>query len=464
MSGRNGAHCVELIVKRYAGSRPSRWLAVWLLALWIVACQPNPSSQQAGTVPAATTMLDLISESARSYVKLALAVGEYDKDYVDAYYGPSEWREAVQKDKPSLESVRREANRQIEHLHRLDSSSEEELIRLRHQYLLKQLRSMVARVEFLSGKKLSFDEEAARTYDVTPPSYPESHFQGLLDELESLLPGEGPVSQRYLDFKKAFVVAPDKLEAVFGAAIEEARRRTRRHMELPENESFVVEYVTDKSWSGYNWYKGNSHSLIQVNTDFPIYIDRAIDLACHEGYPGHHVYHLLIEDALVRRRDWVEFTVYPLFSPQSLIAEGSANFGIDVAFPGQERVRFERDVLFPLAGLDPTRAETYYRVAELAAKLNYAGNEAARYYLDGEIDGEEAARWLQRYSLMSPERSRQRVRFIEQYRSYVINYNLGQDLVRSYIEARGGTADNSEVRWEEFKKLLSSPRLPSGLK
>ncbi len=447
-----------------SGSRSLRLLPVSVLAFWIVACQPNPSSQQPGTVPAATIMHDLISESAESYVKLALSVGEYDQDYVDAYYGPQEWREAVRRDKPSLESVHQQATRHIERLSVLDVSSEEGLTQLRHQYLLKQLQSMAARVDFLSGKKMTFDEEAALVYDVIPPSYPESHFQNLLDELESLLPGDNPVPQRYLDFKKAFVVPPEKLDSVFRAAIKEARRRTTQHIKLPENESFVVEYVTDKSWSGYNWYKGNGHSLIQVNTDFPIYIDRAIDLACHEGYPGHHVYHLLIEDALVRRRDWVEFTVYPLFSPQSLIAEGSANFGIDVAFPGEDRVRFERDVLFPLAGLDPAHAETYYRVAELAAKLNYAGNEAARRYLDGEIDREEASRWLQRYSLMSLERSRQRVRFIDQYRSYVINYNLGQDLVRSYIEARGGTEDEPEVRWEEFKKLLSSPRLPSGLK
>jgi hypothetical protein len=46
----------------------------------------------------------------------------------------------------------------------------------------------------------------------------------------------------------------------------------------------------------------------------------------------------------------------------------------------------------------------------------------------------------------------------------VINYNLGQDLVRQYIEKRGGTADRPEERWREFAKLISSPRLPSGLR
>jgi len=67
------------------------------------------------------------------------------------------------------------------------------------------------------------------------------------------------------------------------------------HVELPATERFTIEYVTGKSWSGYNWYQGDYKSLIQVNTDLPIYIDRAIDLACHEGYPGHHVYNVLLE-------------------------------------------------------------------------------------------------------------------------------------------------------------------------
>jgi hypothetical protein len=98
--------------------------------------------------------------------------------------------------------------------------------------------------------------------------------------------------------------------------------------------------VTGKSWGAYNWYQGSFRSRIQVNTDLPIFIDRALDLACHEGYPGHHVYNVLLEKNLVRDRGWIEFTVYPLFSPQSLIAEGSANLGIEVAFPdGKDLVR-----------------------------------------------------------------------------------------------------------------------------
>jgi hypothetical protein len=173
---------------------------------------------------------------------------------------------------------------------------------------------------------------------------------------------------------------------------------------------------------------------------------------------------VLLEQKLVRERGWIEFTVYPLFSPQSLIAEGTANAGIDIAFPGDQQTRFERDVLYPLAGLDPKTAERYAAVQAEIEKLSYAGNEAARRYLNGEIDRAAAAAWLETWALTPKDRAEQRTKFFDQYRSYVINYNLGQDLVRAYLERHGGTADRPDVTWSEFGKLLSSPRLPSGLK
>jgi hypothetical protein len=134
-----------------------------------------------------------------------------------------------------------------------------------------------------------------------------------------------------------------------------------------------------------------------------------------------------------------------------------------MVFPGEERVSFERDVLFPLAGMSRQRAGVYYDVLEQMKQLDYAGNEAGRRYLNGEIDAPQATEWLTRYALMLPDRAAQRVQFMDKYRSYIINYNLGEDLVRRYVEANGGTADQPDKRWEIFAGLLSSPRLPSDL-
>ena len=120
-------------------------------------------------------------------------------------------------------------------------------------------------------------------------------------------------------------------------------------------------------------------------------------------------------------------------------------------------------MLFPAAGIDPSKVARYEQVRELAEKLSYAGNEAARRYLNREINAKGAADWLVEYALMTRARAEQQVRFIAQYRSYVINYNLGKDMVRRFIEAKGGTADQPKKRWEQFERLLSSPRLPSDL-
>jgi hypothetical protein len=277
------------------------------------------------------------------------------------------------------------------------------------------------------------------------------------------IPGDGPLQQRYQKWRKAFIVPKEKLDAVFQLAIKECRARTLAHIKLPDNESFTIEYVTNKPWGGYNWYQGNYRSVIQVNTDLPSYIDRAVDLAAHEGYPGHHVYNALLEKTLLHDRGWVEFSVYPLYTPQSLIAEGTANLGREVVLTKPERLEFEKKLLFPAAGIDPSRAEEYYAVQDLIKELDYAANEAARRYVNGSFDTSAAATWLEKYALMEPDRAKQRVRFIDHYRSYVINYNLGEDMVRRYIEKHGGTPDQPAKRWKEFEQLLASPRLPSGL-
>ncbi|MEP7008900.1 MAG: hypothetical protein ABJC13_01110 [Acidobacteriota bacterium] len=425
-----------------------------LLPVALLAACTSPAPTHSGA--------SAMDDTARAYVRLVLAVGVHDGNYVDAYYGPPKVRTEVEAEKLPLIEIRTRAERLRAGLAGISSAQDDPLIDLRHAYLEHQLGSLIAHVEQLEGKKRTFDEESLALYDAVAPKQTEKDFDPVLAELERTVPGTGPLGDRIQAFRDRFTIPADKLDAVFQAAIHECRARTLAHLPLPPNESFEVEYVKGKPWSAYNWYKGDLHSLIQVNTELPILIDRAIDLACHEGYPGHHVYNALLEQTLVRDRGWAEFTVYPLFSPQSLIAEGTANYGIEVAFPGTERTAFERDVLYPIAGLDPKETEHYTEILHLVGKLDYAGNTAARRYLDGETDAPQTVKWLERYALSSNARSKQRVSFFDTYRSYVINYNLGRDLVRTYVEGKSG--GDPEKRWQVFGELISSPRLPSGLR
>ena len=310
---------------------------------------------------------------------------------------------------------------------------------------------------------MRFDEESKALYDAVAPVHADEEFLRVLAQLEQRLPGDGPLQARYEAFRSRFVVPPARLDATFRAAIDGCRARTMKHVRLPQGESFSVEYVKGKSWAAYNWYKGDYRSVIQVNTDLPIHADTVIVLACHEGYPGHHVNNVLLEKNFVRDRSWHELTVYPLFSPQSLIAEGTADFGVRVAFPGPERLEFARNVIFPSAGLDPSTASGYYEVLDLMRTLGYAKVEAARRYLDGHRDAAATASWLRTYGLQSSERAEQQIRFFDQYRSYIINYTAGEDLVERRVESRGGTSWTPSAAGELFEGLIAAPVLPSSL-
>ena len=421
-----------------------------ILVLIITSCKSNPPS------------IEIIAED---YVKLVLEIGQYDNAFVDAYFGPEEWKPTEPKSETlPLDNFVQRANTLISQCDALLVSDNPNLEIARINMLKKQLIAVRTKTEMIGGKTFPFDEEAKLLYDAVPPHFSVIHFNKLLVGLDSLLAGEGDLPKRYNNFMAEFIIPKEKLDTVFRVAIDISRRITKNYFELPENENFVLEYVTDKVWSGYNYYQGNAQSLIQINTDFPIYISRAIDLASHEGYPGHHVYMTLIEENLVNNKGWMEFSVYPLFSPLSLIAEGSANYGIDVAFPGAKRINFEKEKLFPLAEIDVNKADKFYEVQDLMSKLNYARNETARAYLNGDLSRENAIKQIEKYSLFTTEKAEQSVRFIEANRGYVINYNLGKDLVAKHVELLGGSYSNPEKRWEVFKELLSNPYSASTLK
>lgn len=443
-------------------------------ALALAACGSEPEPQPWGEAETALTVVEWIDaeyaagrepayanpldDAAAKFVRLALAMGKIDPNYVDAYHGPETWSEAAKTWEPTADDLLARARALRTEIEQVTPRSEADGVRI--EQLLKQLRAMQRRLRFLQGDEPSFRVEAEAIYDVVVPDYDLSEYDAVLAEIDALLPGEGSTAERVDAFRNSLAIPTDRLEAVFERATAECRERTKAHYDLPEGEKFRMEFVNDKPWSGYNYYQGDYESLIQINTDFPIIIDRAVDLGCHEGYPGHHVWNLFIESVLVKERGWIEYSVNPLFSPFGTIAEGSANYGIKLAFPGDEKIAFEREVLFPMAGLDPLKAETLARLNALTRKLSHATNEVARQVIDGELTRAEAAPLMQKYYLASLEKSRQRVRFVDAYRAYVINYNIGLDLAGAYVEAAG---EDEDARWAAFKEMLVRPMTASDI-
>ncbi len=403
--------------------------------------------------------MDLV---AHDYVRLSLAIGEKEPGYIDAYYGPPQYQAEATAGAAaqSLEQLAARVATLSARLQALEARPDG-FDQRRLRFLKAQLTAAHTRLRMLRGETLSFEEEAFGLFGVRPALRPLAEFDPVLARIEALMPGSGDLADRVESFANRFTVSAERLKPVFDAAIGECRARTLTHIAMPANERFEMAFVTGKSWSGYNYYLGDYKSRIEINTDLPIRISRAVDLGCHEGYPGHHVFNALLEQRLVKQRGWVEFSVYPLYSPLSLIAEGSANYGIELAFPGPERIQYEIRSLYPLAGIASGEAAKYLELLDAMKSLASARFTIASELLAGRIDDAEAVRLTRRYQLVSEPRAKQSVAFIRQYRSYVINYGLGEAMVRADIEAAG---PSPQARWRRMEQILSEPTLPSDLR
>ncbi|PHR61159.1 MAG: hypothetical protein COA43_04055 [Robiginitomaculum sp.] len=402
--------------------------------------------------------VNALDDVAADFVQLALHMGRHDPNFVDAYHGPSIWADQAKTLEPNAQQLTNDIATLRKRLGNITPQDAQG--KTRKSQLSKSLRAMATRLSVVTGETVSFDTEVSFIYDIAPPVYDLSTYDKILHEIDMLLPGKGDRADRVTNFRNSLAIPKDKLQPVFERAIAECRARTMKHFDLPKGEKFNMEFVNDKPWSGYNYYQGKFESLIQINTDFPIIIDRAVDLGCHEGYPGHHVWNLFVEQELVQNRGWIEYSVQPLFGPFGPIAEGSGNFGIKLAFPNSEKIEFERDVLFPMAGLDPSKAETLEKLNALTGKLAHATNEISRQYLDGHLTREQAIPLIRKYYLASMKKSEQRLRFVETYRGYVVNYNIGQDLAASYVKSAG---DAPKQQWSAFYKMLTTPMTASDL-
>jgi hypothetical protein len=398
-----------------------------------------------------------INALARDYVRLALEIDAHESGYVDAYYGPEAWREAARRNPRERAELKAEAARIIAALGPHASAGGEQGQRAR---LMKANASSARfRLDMIDGKRAPFLEEAEALFALRPTLRPLSDFDGALARIEALLLGPGLLAERVGAFRAQYSVPDNRLADVMQASIAECRRRTAAYIPLPPGENFSMTLVNDKSWGAYNYYKGGNQSLIEINTDLPVSIGHVLALGCHEGYPGHHVQGIFNERNY-RERGWDEYAVMPLYVPAAPLNEGGADFGVELAFPGDERLKFEMEMLYPLAGLDPAMAPAFETLRRATAELDGALLRISQMHLDGEINREQAITLAQKYRLASRDVAEQSLRFDAAYRSYVINYSVGEDLVRAYVDRHGG---NQQERWEAYVRIMSTPTLPADL-
>jgi hypothetical protein len=397
-----------------------------------------------------------LDASAEAYVQLAVDLGQRDADSLDFYSGSaSKVAETLQKP-PALRTIHAEALQLAQRLRSTKAGTAEE--EMRKSFLLLQVQSIAGRTEVLAGVPVNFDDEARTSFGVIiPASYNQSALDTVQAELQKLLPGKGNLAERYQAFDDQFLVPAKLLPAVMARAVEACKAETKAHITLPEGESTTIEYVRNRPWSAFSLYKGGYHSVIQINRDLPLTVDRALNIACHEAYPGHHTYNSIRDAKLVRAKGLVEYSVQPTFSPQSMISESIATIAVDVAFPVEQRLALERDVLFPIAGLSGKDAAKYLQIEALVDRLHPVEPSIAREYLDGRLEFERAGEQLQSAALMAhPEAA---LLYMNEYRSYVTTYTYGRDLVAAELLRRSG--NDQQARWEVYAQwMCEDPQLP----
>ena len=396
---------------------------------------------------------------AERYVRLSLEMGTHEAGYIDAYIGDPQWKIQAETQPRGIPALKQAMDALSRDLGAAQHDARDPAVKQRARTLSAYVASGRFRLDMMEGQRLPFVDEAEKLFGIRPQLRPLESYDAVLARLDRLVPGPGTLAERIDAFQERYTISADRLLPVLQAGIAECRRRTAQHIALPSDERFDLELVKDKSWSAYNWYRGGNHSLIQVNAGLPVRIGSAITLGCHEGYPGHHVQGLRME-RMFREQGWVEYSVMPLFSPMGVLNEGGGNHGVELAFPGRALADFEREVLFPMAGLDPSTAGAYAALREALRDLGGATLTINQQYLDGSIDRARAIELHQRYGVTSRARAERSVAFADQYRSYVINYSTGEDIVRAHVR-RSGTDVASQ--WRAYEEMISRPTLPGDL-
>ncbi|MGW5755884.1 DUF885 domain-containing protein [Nocardia rhamnosiphila] len=387
------------------------------------------------------------------YLRLGLAFDRIEEGFVDAYTADPRLRQEVENaPKPEPRDLARTAARLRAELPNAGLTAE------RTEFIDVHLRALECSGRKFAGDDIGFVDEVRAYFDVEiapgdPADYQEAHRR-----INEVLAGSGPLTERMAAHRKADEIPPDKLEACVAAFSGALRELVRARYPLPDHEHVTYEVVGDKPWSGFNYYLGNYRSTVAINSDLRQHMANLPRLISHESYPGHHTEHCRKEAGLVAAGQ-AEQTIFLVNTPQCLMAEGLADLALrSIVGPGWGRWAQE---IYADLGLrfDGERAE---RLAEASGQLLGVRQDAALMLHDQGKDADDVAAFLERWSLTTPDRARQSLRFLSSplWRAYVSTYVEGYRLLGGWLDR----ATDEDDRVDRFRRLLDEPLIPSALR
>ena len=360
------------------------------------------------------------------YLRLGLRLGRLEDGLVDTYFGPGDLAEAVAAEpEPTPAAVAAEADALLDELP--------------DGWLRDQVVGVRTYAGVLAGEAYSFADEVRGCYGVRPSYTDETAFEAAHERLSELLPGPGPLAQRYQRWRESMLVPAERIAPLVAAVIERARAWTEQLIALPAGEGVELELVHDQPWSGFNRYLGDLRGRISVNVDMPRSAFEVLHLTLHETYPGHQAERALKDQRLVREQGRLEETLVLGPTPQSLIAEGIA----EVA-PGLVLSSSDGPAIADGFDLDLDLALAVDRVVE---PLRWAEvNAAMLRYEAGSSDADVHA-YLCRWGLMEDHLADHVLRFMSApgNGTYLAVYPAGRDWCRAYV--------NGDL--DRFRRLLT---------
>ena len=327
----------------------------------------------------------------------------------------------------------------------------------RVNFLRSHMNSLKMRTEMLLGAQFSFQEMTRGLYGLTAPEYPEEMFADVLDELNQVLPGKGSLLERVESFRQKMVVPSNKLAATMTSAVEAFHDIAVERMGItkdsaprlsfygfgPHRKGLELDgYVYDWEWDRINWE-------IVFSTDHAFAIDDIISFSCHEVEPGHLTF-IGLRTKAAYENGCPELAVIAQFNESSAFIEGAARMSIDLCLPGEELFAFERDLLFPLAGIDKGLAECLPAWHKFRKATNFAKLVLERNRWDGKWSKEEGIAWMKQYMLAPPQDCAALVDHLAADPGHFVAHDYSREVITNYVYDKEPTW---EGRWKLYREL-----------
>jgi hypothetical protein len=388
------------------------------------------------------------------YVRIALALDEHLPGYVDSYFGPSEWAQAARQvgklPLPILTQRVDQLATKVSHVNGWDPQ--------RKDFLAHQISAMQMSLRLLAGENVSLAEEAQALYDIQPVWKDEAYFIEYQKWLDEILPKGGSLKERLENWQTSLEIPVEKARELLPFITTTLRELAHRKFRLPEDESFVVEFVSNQPWMAYNRYLGDYKSRIEINADLPMQVNGLVVTMAHEGYPGHHTELCMKEAKLIRQMDYQEHVLTLINSPWCVIAEGIATSALETLLTDRELEDLYREEILPRAEMTHIDIKTMMEITHAERKVRNLWGNAAFMLHDQKKSTDEIVAYLQKYELSTEKEANRAIQFMSGPldRSYIFTYTAGYDLLDELFSL----ADRDKY----FARLLDEPVTPSQIR